>query len=233
MPAATFDALVSEGMLHAGVEGISTRVGTRFKQWLRSQASLFLWPQCKREASGIALAIGIQKLVFGNGSGGITEEISRINDPMKIYTNGFDTLGDVRIQTDWSTNGAPVDNVVNNPTSNKGLPTMARVKTTVATPLVKGRWDVIFDRVADKAYLLEMSYYAIPADPAGAEPPWYPNDRTMEQACYVFALQHNKDDSAPAELKILATMVAQDRVAEGMKPGINDAPVRLDPKIYR
>jgi hypothetical protein len=238
MADATFSEIISEGLLQAGDTGLTARIVPVFNYWLRSQAKTFLWPQLKRFRSAVPLAAGVQRLPLGSGGGSITEEIHRINDPLKIYTSNYLAKQDVRIKTDWSGVADPSD-VVDNILTNLGCPSTARVTTFPndydAVAVIKGKWDVIFNCAADRAYLLEVSYYVIPPKLASGSTGlvWYPNDRTCVQAVYVEALKYKKDDSYPNELNLLAKMVTQDRMSEGMKPGINDGGIGLDPSTYR
>lgn len=230
MAASIFSEIVSEGLLQVGDTSLTARMNFALNKWLRSQASLFLWPQLKRETSGIALAAGIQTLNFGNGLGGVTPEISRLNDPMKLYTSGFNTLQDIRIQTDWPGSEPSVSNTYVDPSTNTGAPDQAKVKQHITT---KGAWTVVFNRVADRAYLIEINYYVIPVDVATSAAPWYPNDRTMVQCVYVEGLKYKKDPAYRTELDLLARMVTNDRMSEGQKPGINDGGIPLNAKFFR
>lgn len=228
MGSLTVATILSEGGLLAGDTGLGARALVDLNAWLRSQYDGFLWPFLRRELSAVALAQGVQKLTFGNGSGGITEEVQRINDPLHIYSSGFSTLADVRVVTDWGSAHRIPDDVVNNPSSNTGCPTTARVRATTTV----GRWDVIFDRVADKAYLLQLSYYVRPAALTTADTPLYPNDRTLIQAVNVFILRYKKAENAPDEMDLLVAQVLEDRMKYGSLPGINDS-LLLDPKVFR
>lgn len=238
--ASTFDELVSEGTLRAGAESISDRVGAQVKLWLRSQAKAFLWPQLKVEYPAIPLAAGVQVLTLGNGDGGVEFEIHRINDPIHIYNSTYTAKADVRIRTDWASSIAnAISEKLDDPAKTRGLPDMAKVRMNRnrtsgidRTDLV-GRYDLVFNRVADQNYLLEVSMYLVPSDPSGSQVPWFPNDRTVEQAVYYNALKHLKDPSASDELELLAKMVGQDRLAEGMKPGISDGGIGMDPSTFR
>lgn len=231
MAASTLTQIITEGCLQAGVTGIDARITNQFNKWLRSMAEGFLWPVLKREAL-VTLGVGVQILTLGNGSGGIAQEIQRINDPLKLGDATFGTQQDVRIQTDWPTFGAQAGSTAINQASNTGSSYNARVKPNV-TATLKNRWDVIFERVADKAYNVEVSYYIIPPDPATTDVVWYPNDRTSEQCALYLALKYNKDMAWKEELQLLAAHVATDRMSEGQKPGINDDGIKLNPRYFR
>lgn len=225
MAASTFDDLVTEGTLRAGAEGISTRVGFQLKKWLASQARLFLWPSCKRHEN-VVLAQGDEEFSIGSGQGGVAEEISRVIDPMKIFSSVGGTVAgydNVRVKTDW-------DDTLINPFDGQGKPTEVRLAESSVN---KGEWVASLNHECDQTYTMQVMYYVVPADPAGSAAPWYPNDRTIEQAVFAFALRHLKDPEAMGELDLLARMVAQDRMAEGMKPGINDSGIGLDRSTYR
>ncbi len=229
MASLTLETILSEGGLMAGDSSLAaTRGLVDMKQWLRSQAAGFDWPQIKREKSAIALAEGIQTLTFGNGVGGVTEQIQKINDPMKLYASDYSANQVIRIVTDWGDGDLP-DNVRTNPATNRGAPGRARVRHSTT---LDGSWDVIFDQAANKAYLIEMSYIIRPGDPATSDKPWYPNDLTLIHAAYVFVLKYKKDPMYRDELNILVSKVGEDRLKYGSLPGINDV-LFLDPKTFR
>lgn len=226
MGASLFSEIVSEGLLQAGDTSLTTRANFALKKWLRSQAEGFLWPMLK-SLEQVAVSANAESFSIGNGQGGVSEEIFRINDPMKIWDTGSNTLAglaNIRVKTDWS------DALVNPFDGSQGKPTEARL---VQSRSSKGEWEVSFDHETDKAYTVQVSYYCIPADPATSAVPWYPNDRTMVQAVYVEALKYKKDPNYRNELDLLAGMVRQDRMNHGIKPGINDAGIPLNKSIFR
>jgi len=220
--------MAAEAGLIAGDTSLATRVKAELKQWLRSQYAGFLWPFLRRELASIALASGVQRLTFGKGSGGVTEEVQRINDPIRIYTSNYSVRDNVRILTDWGDDTTIDDNIVD-PSTNRGQPQRARV---VADSALHGKWNVIFDRVADKAYLLELSYFIVPEDPADADVPLYANQRTIIQAGVAFILKYKKSEEYDRELQILVSQVNEDRLKYTQAPGINDT-LGLDSRTYR
>ena len=225
MPASTLAEIVSEGLLQAADTSLTNRAIFSFKKWLRSQAIAFLWPQCKVE-SVVAFGGALSILQIGGGLGGITNEIQRINDPLKIYAASSPTLADfanVRIQTDW-------DNALVNNTQGTGKPENAIVRQVFGT---KGAWNITFNRTSDKAYTVLMSSYQIPEIATVNSIPWYPNDRTMVQSVYVEALKYKKDSNYMEQLDLLAHMVQQDKVSEGIKPGVNDGGIQLNSKYFK
>ena len=225
MGASIFSEIVSEGLLQAGDTSLTTRANFALKKWLRSQAEGFLWPQLKGNEQ-VAVGANSEDFDIGAGDGGVTEEIFRINDPMKIWETGSETLAgmaNIRVKTDWD------DTLVNPFDGSQGKPTEARLKQNTT----KGSWTVSFDHETDRAYTVYVNYYYIPADPATSAVPWYPNDRTMVQAVYVEALKYKKDPNYRNELDLLAGMVRQDRMNHGIKPGINDAGIPLNKSIFR
>ena len=226
----TFATIVSNGLLEAGNTSLTTYAKSKLKSWLRSQAASFLWPMCKGEVTNLALAVDAQKVSLGNGSGGVTEEIIRVMDPMKLWSSDYTVRQDVRVQTDWAT-GFVVDNVSTKAADNKGVPSYAKVKTTTT----KGRWDVIFDKVADRALLLNIQYQFTPVDPADNAVPWYPNDETMVAAVVYHAMIHQwgKDSNeAQSAHKDLIGMQQADRLKYGVQAGQNEV-VGLDTRVFK
>lgn len=226
MGASIFSEIVSEGLLEAGDTSLTARMTFRLKKWLRSQAEGFMWPQCK-SSDTLDLVAGTEAFSIGGGLGGVTPEISRINDPMKIWSGSGATLQDhanIRIHTDW-------DDALINPFTAVGKPTQARVSQILAT---KGAWDVALNHETDRAYTVQLSFYIIPVDPATSAVPWYPNDQTMVQFVYATALRYKKDHKEAAEqFTALAAMVSRDKMAEGQKPGVTDGGIQLSRKYFR
>lgn len=225
MGASIFSEIVSEALNQAGDTSLTVRMNFVLKKWLRSQAMAFLWPQLRTDVN-VAVEGGISGGSFGSGSGGVTEEVRRICDPMKIYYGSGPTLTDhanIRVQTDW-------DDALVNAAAEIGKPDAVRVKELTST---KGRWSLAFNRTTDKAYTIQVKYYFTPVDPATTEVPWYANDRTMVQAVFTEALKYKKDTSYRDELALLATMVMQDRLSEGIKPGVHDSGIQLSRRYFK
>lgn len=214
----SFATIVSEGLLLAGDDSLTTRANVWLNAWLRSQYAAWPWPFLQRRATGVSLASGATSLSFGAGAI-VTPEVKRILTPVFIYDSAYTTAKRVSVRT--LTGGELVeDETVNNPSNNIGAP--ARFKVRADTSLW-GKWLLIPTPVPDRTYLLAIDYIVQPADiSTTTDVPLYPNDRTMIQAMKHAALDYLKEADAPAALDVLASMVIDDRVKYGEVTGTND-----------
>ena len=229
----TRSQIVTEGLLMAGDSKLTTRAKAWLNGWLRSQYAGFMWPFLLQQETGIALAEGEATFTIGAGSGGVTPAIRRIVDPIWIYTSDKKTRSRIRIHSMLETDeSSELD--VNDEAEHTGLPSQARCHADATT---WGKWQVRFDRWADKDYLIKLSYYEQPEDideTSGGDStvPRYPNDRTMIKAVEVEALRYKKAENFQNELEVLASMVVDDRLKFGEVPGQNDY-ILLDPSVFR
>ncbi len=221
--------IVSEGLLKAGNTSLTTRANVWFNAWLRSTYRAWPWPFLHKRATGIALAQGATSLTFGNGSTE-TLEVQRVLDPIWVYDSAYATRARARIRPVVGDVGLNLDETINSPTGNVGLPEFFKVR---ASNTVWGTWTLQPVRVPDKAYLLAVDYLVQPADiSSDATVPVYPNDQTMIQCVCAHAWQYMGDERYGEGLQILASMVTDDRMKYGEVAGTNDM-VSLDPGVFR
>lgn len=222
--------IVSAGLNKAGDTSLTTLANTWFNAWLRSQYRAWPWPFLHRRSSAISLAAGTTSLSVGAGSNGVTLEIQRILDPIRVGDSTYSTKKDARIVA--LVNGPQdYDENLNDPALTRGLPDRFKIR---ADSSLWGKWTLIPYPVPDKAYRIYLDYLEQPADiSADATVPLYPNDRTMIQAVLVDALQYmDEGNRYQAELEILGSMVVDDRAKYGEVMGTNDQ-MGLDPGVFR
>lgn len=227
--------IVSEALLTVGNSAISSRVNAAFSSWLRKTYALWSWHFLARKASGIALPAGAQSLVLGNGSGGIADEIQRISDPIWVYSSAFNSQVRARVRS-WNVGSVSSDRPeILDPTTNKGTPSSFSVLNDTGA---LGKWTLRPNVVPDRAYLLSLDYWRMPADiptdgTGDSAIPDYPNDDTMVLACIMFGFRYTNETNRYAEARdLLGTKVAQDRVTYSVAQGIGDV-VGLDPSTFR
>jgi hypothetical protein len=226
MGALTRLQIITEGAMLAGVEpnSVLARARMELNLWLRSQYDGYLWPFLRREKDSIALATGADNVILGAGVGGISTEIQRINDPIKIYTSDLTVYDNIRVSTDWDAGHPALSDLYS------GRPETARV---LADSAVAGKWGIGFSKKADRDYLLIVSYYARPAFLGKDDDiPLYPNDRTMVQHINAYCLKYRKAENYVDEAKLTQAMVLEDRLKYGSMPGVNDT-LTLDSRIFR
>lgn len=233
MGALTFDQIITQGLKKVGNSSLTDEAAIDLKAWLRSQYEAFPFPGLKRKTAALALGAGITSLSLGAGSGGITLEIKRIFDPIWVYDVTYTTRVRARIRTLL---GGSVDDdeYMNDPTKNVGTPQQFKVRASSA---LWGRWDLIPYPVPDRAYLLAIDYWVIPAAyTLGSEvASFYPNDRTLIQCVVAHGLDIEEGPSSAMAIAAhdkLRDMAVADYVKFGEVPGDNDK-LRLDEEIFR
>jgi hypothetical protein len=222
-------AIISAGLLKAGNTNLSANALIWLNAWLRAQYRSWPWPFLRVRKTGYALGTGVDSLLFGSGSGSVTEEVQFIEDPIYVYTSDRRNRGVARILNIQRSVAADVDEDGRDTTQGRGIPNSFKVRASGTW----GKWELIPFPVPDQSYLLSFDYLVQPADVATTDTPIYPNTRTMIQAVVVDALQYMKDrDGYAQELEMLASMVREDRARYGQVPGTNDQ-IILDAGTFR
>lgn len=221
----------------AGAPDAAPTVNVYLNQWLRSRAQDQMWPELIKRGKTISVPQGQQDVVVGatpggSANSGISDQIFRIVDPIWIYSSDYSSRGEARIRHLF---GGTIDDdeTINDPTTNKGIPTLVKARIAGYAPGTKpqlGAWALVFTPYPDKAYLAVIDYSIIPADldttVGGADAstaPWYPNDLTM--LSYIEHLGHRfKQRSQLAAMKLQETneSILNDRMKLGTVPGTDD-----------
>lgn len=220
--------VISTGLLKAGNTNLTANALVWLNAWLRSQYRSWPWPYLRRRKSGFALGAGVDTLLFGAGSGSVTEEVQFIEDPIYVYTSDKRNRSMARIQSISRSVDPSNDEDARDTAQGRGIPLLFKIRASTEW----GKWNLIPTPVPDQSYLLAFDYFIQPADILSTETPLYPNDRTMIQAVLVDAYQYMKHELYTTELEILASMVREDRARYGQAPGTNDQ-VLLDSSVFR
>jgi len=239
MGQSTLSAIVAQGLklaaredlAEAGPDGVITPY-LELQQWLRRMAADWPWPHLWRRATGISVPAGTVSLNLGAGAT-VTDAIQRILDPCYLYDAQYRTRATVRVQR-IEDNGVQFDETINDPTTTRGQPQYLKVRPfTFTTSITAGKWTVYFSPVPDRAYLLALPYLMMPPDPAAAEYPWYPVDRTMVHMVktFAFSMGHDTEKHAMATEE-LSAMIARDKMDHGQNAGIN-INTSLDSNVFR
>lgn len=204
--------ILKEGMELAGVQYRSTdpRPLKWLKDWLRSVALGFPWPECdgfvavNLPVNGYLIEMG-RSATYVNG-----KYIHRITFPLKQV---FDSC---------------VPNSINQETFDKaliaypnnipqGFPTEASYTRDWEEP---GRIAIVFNRRPKEVLEIQINYQW---DPAAAllvtDYPWYANDQTMIQAVAYWTSYYHDGPATPKTKKLeedLAIMVMRDKVKFGI-----------------
>jgi len=209
---------------------LNTRITTEFQAWLDRQYAGWSWPFLKKRASGISLSAGATSLTIGAGSGGITQEIIKLVSPIAFYTSDRNTVGKAHIV---QAEDADVywDETLANSSTFVGQP----LKFKARHGAVRGTWDLIPLPFPDKAYLLAIGYYQLPASLGASDIPIYPSDATMIEAIAALGTVDQKGPDHPASMAAMeeaGAKVARDRSIYGSVPGENDL-LLLDSSVFR
>jgi len=231
--------IITQGITLAGKPTTSAAfvslVVTSWNAWLRSTYKGWLWPFLNRQQAGIPLTAGAQSLVIGGGSGGVSDDLDDIFDPIYIYSSDYAYLGSARIR---QIRGGPSyrEPSAINPATNTGMPVEFKARES-AGGAVEGLWTLVPYPFPDRNYLLSIDYKRLPIDSSSdSEVVAYRNDRTLIQAAKVCCLEHmaggSGDPAYAQELEILAAMTGQDFAKDAAKTGMNDN-LGLDPNFFR
>lgn len=224
----TFDTIVSEGLLLAGNDSLTSRAEVHLRSWLRSQYAAWPWPFLQRRQSNIAWAADVPSLAVGAGTN-ITLEVQRLTS---LTLHSADKSVARRCVIRPLVEGEPEyrDEDAQNTATNRGVPFSFKTRPDAS---LWGKWTLYPDVIPDRALLLSVDHVVMPANiSSGSTVPIYPNDRTMIQAVAVDALNYMKHANRFDELGVLANMVRDDRIKFGVAPGINDR-MGLDPGVFR
>lgn len=216
--------LISNGLLLAGDTSLTAVAVVWLNNWLRSQYAAWAWPFLQKRASGLTIAAGTESKLVGAGSGGVTDDIQSIYDPLYFYTTDRRARGMCRL-VNLTGGDMSHDEDMRDDATQRGIPSQAKCRPSST---VNNQFTLIFDPVPDIDYLFSFDYIIQPADEVtsansgGTAVPMYPNDQTIIQAVKVAALNHMKDPSAPDEDAKLSAMVSGDRIKYGQTPGVNE-----------
>src|SRR5947208_1323162 len=98
----TLGTIINQGIQLAGKQAsnasLITFVTTEMNAWLRSTYKGWLWPWLNVQATAISLSSGATSLTLGGGSGGITNDIADVFDPIWIYASGYTLAQAARVR---------------------------------------------------------------------------------------------------------------------------------------
>lgn len=226
----TASEIVVEAGLLAGNDNIQTRALVALNAWLRKQYRAWPWPFLLKKASAVPLVTGATAITVGNANGNVTPEIARIFAPIYVYDSAYTRKARADIV---QLQGGPVDmdEVVNNPATNTGIPTRFKVRDTGATQ--RGTWSLQPWNIPSANLLLAFEYQYQPANIVLADTPAYPADRTLIQVVKAFIVEFEDGlEAAGDEWGVASSMLVDDRNIYGEVAGTNDVH-GLDGSVFR
>lgn len=224
--------LIAAGQARVGNNStaVTTRIQTEFQAWLDRQYAGWSWPFLKKRATGLTLAQGATSLTVGAGSGGVTLEIIKLVSPLGFYTTDRSTKGKAHIVPSADSD-VSYDETLASSSTFIGTPTEFKARHGS----VRGSWDLVPLPFPDRALLLSIDYYGLPAILGASDIPIYPADSTLIDA--IAAMVHD-DQYGPADPRTVtawdrvSSKMAYDRSTYGSAPGENDR-LDLDTSVFR
>jgi hypothetical protein len=223
MGSLTLTQLSAAGRGRAGnlSDAVKARVEIEFQAWLDRQYAGWSWPFLKKRATGLSLTAGATSLTVGAGNGGVTREIIKLVSPVIFYTSDRTTKGKAHIIQSSGDNSLTYDETLADSATFRGAPEMFKARHGS----VRGSWDLVPMPFPDKALLLALDYYELPASLGSSTIPIYPSDQTLITAFEALTLRDQKGVASPeyqAAADSLNGLIAYDRSTYGSAPGEND-----------
>lgn len=235
--------LMAQAGLAAGNDQASSFIRTWLDAWLKRTAKSWSWPLLRGRVDELSIATGAASVQCGagvstkiDGSTLTTHHIHRLVGGMVYWyvPSAFNPRGVAYVR---SLLGGSVDQdqSATSPTNRQGTPSTVKVKNSA-----DGQLTLYLDPVPDRTLYLAFDVWTVPpsltsGSPGDTEIPWYPNDRTLLQACKVAILELDaageKDAHYDDESAKLAAMVIDDRDFDGEQAGDNQV-MSLDPSVF-
>lgn len=231
--------IVAQGAALAAypVASLGTVVNVQLNAELRKAYASWPWPFLQRRIETFPLAAGARLVSFGAGAaGGPALEVKRIHDPIFLYDASYTSMSRVRVR-DLTGGAISDDETVQNPATNLGTPIECKVRQDPTTP-TWGQWQLAFNPVPDRAYVLAVDYIIQPADldtsSAGDSlRPLYPGDESLIQMAVTCVLRFaNRNKEYAVAMELLGSMLVNDRLRYGDVAGTNDN-IGLNPGVFR
>lgn len=232
MGSLTSTSIISQGMLLAGRDDLATPALGWLNSWLRSQYAAWPWPFLLKRLTNQALATGTTSYLFGAGSGGTSDWVHQVRDPIMLRTSDYGTRQMARVRQ--LIGGMPEidpewDETLTDSTTQRAVPILFKVRATQ----VGGQWELIPQRAPDRALLMTIDYQFLPADLAAGGTPIYPNDDTLIQLIKAKTFEYTQRlKEAQMAMEEVRAMTVNDRIKWGVVEGTNDQ-IQLDTKVFR
>lgn len=227
--------LMEQGGLAGGNDQSKAFVRTWLDAWLRRTAKSWAWPVLKFRMEDVAVAAGEASVQVGD----VDLYIHRIFAPLFWRTPTYSSRGRILIRQIYD--GDVDKDESNTLASNRlGKPTTCKLRT-VNIDQFGGAFVIWLDPVPDTAILLSLDTHVIPNNlgpttNGDAEVPWFPEDKTLIQACKCAVMEMDAGGQVSQafnqEMERLDAMVIVDRDYNGEAPGDNII-MGLDPSCFR
>lgn len=236
--------LMAQAGLAAGNDQATSFVRVWLNAWLSRTAKSWSWPICKKRVSSLAVSAGSRSVVVGNGVSTTIDGLGALTTHKIHRLLGGYVLW--RVQTGYSPRGRAfvrtlidpnpdTDESVTDPSQQKGWPETVKVRKSD-----NGALTLFLDPVPIQALYLAFDIHFIPPNISTSSAndttiPWYPNDKTLLQACKVALLELDKGGEESKvydnEAAKLGAMVIDDRDFDGSEAGDNEV-FGLDKSVF-
>lgn len=237
--------LMAQAGLEAGNLDANSFIRVWLDTWLARTAKSWSWPLLKKRVTDIAVSTGTASVTIGKGTSTTitgqgtltTHYVHRLLNGVLFYRpqSGYSPNGRIFVRPLANTDPA-VDESVSDPATRRGLPDTCRVRKSA-----DGALTLYLNPVPDRALYLACDVLWVPpaigaASANDTQYPWYPNDRTLLQACKcaIMAMdaQSETTGALDAEQGKLAAMVVDDRDFDGAEAGDNEV-MQYDPSVFQ
>lgn len=228
--------LMSQGGLSANNDDVNSAFVIQWlNNWLKRTAKSWSWPQLKVRIEDLPIAAATKMVTVGKGT--FTPlHLHRLLGNYVMWRNSDYTSRGMMLSRQLLDADPDTDESVTLVTQRRGNPNTCKVRVGDGT-IYDGAFRIYPDPVQEVQLFLSFDAHIVPGNLSGNQAvPWYPNDRTLEQAvkCAFMELDEggNGDDATRLEMDKLGRMVVDDRDFDGEAPGDNQA-MMLDPSVFR
>lgn len=236
--------LLTQAGLAAGDDTVLSFARTWLDAWLKRTSKSWSWPLSKARVYDHPISVGVASVGvgvgyttrIGNGSSTLFH-IHRLLGGYVLWRSaaGFTPRGRMLVRQ-LLVGDPDTDENTTDPLLRKGSPETVKVRQGA-----DGSLTLFPNPTPDRDMLLSMDVHVVPnsltSGLAGdVEVPWYPNDKTLLQACKCAILEYNtsaeKSQLFDDEMAKLAAMVVDDRDFDGEQAGDNEV-MAYDPSVFR
>lgn len=229
MAQATNDEVITEALELAGDSSLKSRAIFWLNRWVISESGKAPWPHTFATLGPMPLPAGSVSILLGGPTGAYP---SRVHSVRRLYEATANGERGAPIYFQEQEESAP-------PTSGtswlgdyggatRGGSSRSDVRIISAG---SGQWYVMFPDRLNHLRRVHVDLKLIPAIQLLSDVSPYPNDETLMQAIYCYALKHQNDERQMAEEQKLQRMVQEDR-ATYCKLGGNNQHMRLASRTF-
>lgn len=235
--------LISQAALAAGNEQAGDYIRPWLNDWLQRTGKSWSWPLLHKSVGNLVVPAGQVATPVGVGAAtevqGVlltTHHIHRLMGGYVFWRDAstYNTRGRAFVRPLYDAN-PDTDERITDPNVRKGLPETLKVRQTA-----DGALTLYLNPVPDRSLILAFDVHWLPPSMSTDSTddglsPWYPNDRTLEQACKCAILEMDAGGENATvvgdALNTLGAMVVDDRDFDGEQAGDNQE-MEMDPSVF-